>query len=190
MRISKQARRRQILEVAANLIEQNGFNGIVTKDLADKADISDTLIFRHFGSLENLYREVCETFIENIVAVPMDARINSLSTFIREFACQFLKANLENPRPLRLLTRAQLERPAYVAEIQKKLYHGGTISELEYQFKKEGYNNHKSRQFCEFILTTLLGILRNHVVYGIRSEAPDPDQTADFLSMIVSTDIT
>jgi TetR/AcrR family transcriptional regulator len=50
-------RRQQILEAALEVFAENGFSGARTKDIARKAGISETLIFQHFDTKENLYRE-------------------------------------------------------------------------------------------------------------------------------------
>ena len=54
-RLSKQKRREQILEKAADLFAQKGFAGTRTKDIAKKAGISETLIFQHFKTKDDLY---------------------------------------------------------------------------------------------------------------------------------------
>ena len=185
MRISKKARRQQILVVTATLIEAKGFNGIVTKDIASRAEVSDTLIFRHFGSLEDLYREVCDEFIQNIVSVPLDVKSDSISSFIKSFAQQVIAHNLDNPQPLRLLTRAQLERPDYVKGVQRSFYESGALLELEHLFKEHGYSVEKARAYTRFLLSALLEMLRNYLVYNTTTSSPDPKKSADFLTAMI-----
>jgi len=185
MRISKEARKRQILVVTATLIEANGFNGVVTKDIASKAEVSDTLIFRHFGSLENLYRQVCDKFINNIVSVPIDAETEDISSFITSFVEQVIAHNLDEPRAIRLLTRAQLERPDYVKGIQHSFYQSGAILELEYLFKQKGYSVDEARAYTHFLLSALLEMLRNYLVYNTSTAPPDPKKSASFLTNMI-----
>ena len=54
-RLSKEERREQILEKAADLFAQKGFAGTRTKDIAKQAGISETLIFQHFKTKDDLY---------------------------------------------------------------------------------------------------------------------------------------
>ena len=54
-RLSKGERREQILEKAADLFAQKGFAGTRTKDIAKAAGISETLIFQHFKTKDDLY---------------------------------------------------------------------------------------------------------------------------------------
>lgn len=50
-------RRAQIIDVALKLFSEKGFAGTRTREIADRAGISEALIFRHFGSKEELYNE-------------------------------------------------------------------------------------------------------------------------------------
>ena len=190
MRISKQARRKQILEVTARLIEQKGFNGIVTKDIAGAAKISDTLVFRHFGSLEKLYRTVCETYIRNFANVAMDPRTTQLGNFVHEFAQQYIRTNLEEPRAFRIYTRAVLERPQFIDEIRDSIAQSGPLLEMEYLFKKSGYSGQKAKEFTRFIFDSLTGDLRDYLFFGITKTPPDPEKTADLISTVITRNIT
>ena len=50
----KAATRQAIADAALELFLQSGFNGVSIKDVADKADVSTTTIFKHFPSKESL----------------------------------------------------------------------------------------------------------------------------------------
>ena len=53
-------RREQILDVASTLFAQQGFRGTTTRLIADRAAVTEALIFRHFPSKEELYWSVLE----------------------------------------------------------------------------------------------------------------------------------
>ena len=55
-RMSGEERRVQILEAALDEFAEHGFNGARTKDMAQRAGISETLIFRHFKNKQELYQ--------------------------------------------------------------------------------------------------------------------------------------
>jgi len=59
-RIAAKDRRNQILEVAAAQFAQHGFGGTTTRAIAARAQVNEAIIFRHFASKEDLYREVLE----------------------------------------------------------------------------------------------------------------------------------
>jgi AcrR family transcriptional regulator len=53
-------RRRQIVAVAAELFAQKGFRGTTTKEIADRAGVSEAIIFRHFATKDDLYRAILD----------------------------------------------------------------------------------------------------------------------------------
>lgn len=54
-RLSAEERKVLILEAALKVFAQKGFSGARTKEIAQEAGISETLLFRHFENKENLY---------------------------------------------------------------------------------------------------------------------------------------
>lgn len=59
-RLSAKERRILILEAALNVFSRNGFSGARTKEIAQEAGISETLVFHHFETKENLYEQALE----------------------------------------------------------------------------------------------------------------------------------
>lgn len=64
-RMTAEERRQQILEAALQIFAAQGFSGARTKDIAQAAGISETLIFRHFGSKKNLYRQALKSLFRH-----------------------------------------------------------------------------------------------------------------------------
>ena len=58
IRISGAERKQKILEAAKPLFADYGFNGTSIRDIAKAADISNTLLYRHFASKEEIYEEI------------------------------------------------------------------------------------------------------------------------------------
>ena len=55
--------RQLLLDAARDLFAERGFKGTSTRDIADRAGVSEVMIFRHFGSKANLFQEaVVEPF--------------------------------------------------------------------------------------------------------------------------------
>jgi TetR/AcrR family transcriptional regulator len=54
------ARRRQILEVAAEMFANRGFAGTTTRDIAAAARTTETVLFRHFPTKVSLYAAILE----------------------------------------------------------------------------------------------------------------------------------
>jgi len=56
-RLPAKERRQQIIEKAAEVFAQNGVEGTRTRDIASACGINEALIYRHFSSKEELYRD-------------------------------------------------------------------------------------------------------------------------------------
>src|SRR5205085_192912 len=57
-RMSAEDRRNQIVEIAAELFSQKGFRGTTTKEIAERAGVSEAIIFRHFATKDDLYAAI------------------------------------------------------------------------------------------------------------------------------------
>ena len=53
-------RRQQLLEVAMHLFSKNGFSGTTTKKIAQKAGVSEAMVFRHFANKDELYAAILD----------------------------------------------------------------------------------------------------------------------------------
>lgn len=69
-RMPAEERKAQILETAAELFAEKGFAGARTKELAQRAGISETLIFRHFKNKEELFAESMLAHLRNHPVLP------------------------------------------------------------------------------------------------------------------------
>jgi AcrR family transcriptional regulator len=56
--------RDKILEVAMRLFAEKGFSGTTTREIAEKADVNEALIFRYFSTKKDLYGAIIERKIE------------------------------------------------------------------------------------------------------------------------------
>jgi AcrR family transcriptional regulator len=59
-RLSADRRRRQLLEVAAELVAESGAEHVTMEGVAEKAGVSKALVYRHFDNAEALLLEVAE----------------------------------------------------------------------------------------------------------------------------------
>lgn len=58
--MSGEARRRQIIEVAAHIFAARGFSGTTTREIARRAHVSEAVLFRHFETKADLYTAILE----------------------------------------------------------------------------------------------------------------------------------
>ncbi len=59
-RLTAEKRTAQIVKVAMKLFSQKGFNGATTREIAEKAKISEATIFKHFARKEDLYSAIVD----------------------------------------------------------------------------------------------------------------------------------
>ena len=59
-RLTGEERREQILNAALDVFAEKGFNGARSREIARRAAISETLVFRHFANKEQLYRDALD----------------------------------------------------------------------------------------------------------------------------------
>ncbi len=59
-RMSGSDRRSQIVKVAMRLFAKKGFKGTTTREIAEKALISEAVIFRHFSRKQDLYTAIID----------------------------------------------------------------------------------------------------------------------------------
>ncbi|HET9530283.1 MAG TPA: TetR/AcrR family transcriptional regulator [Blastocatellia bacterium] len=59
-RMTGEARRQQLIEVAIRLFSQKGFRGTTTKEIALAARVNEAIIFRHFATKEDLYAAILD----------------------------------------------------------------------------------------------------------------------------------
>ncbi|MGE2833331.1 TetR/AcrR family transcriptional regulator [Mycobacterium sp. SMC-4] len=67
-RLSAEQRREQIIKAARRVFEQTGYEGARTRDLAAAAGVNEALLYRHFGSKEELFDASVATPLEDAVA--------------------------------------------------------------------------------------------------------------------------
>src|SRR5216684_1365201 len=107
-RFSSVDRREQIITIAAQLFSRKGFNGTTTKEIAEKAEVSEAIIFRHFPSKQELYSAILDykssecmkqLWLSSEAAL---RRKDDRGVFIA-IACEILENHRNDPTLLRLL---------------------------------------------------------------------------------------
>ena len=113
-RLSSEDRRLHIIDAALGLFASKGLNGTRTKEIAKAAGISETLIFQHFKTKEELYRAALKELFDTH---PMTPEVEELMTKKDDFgvfstlALHLIKHNREDPRIMRLAIFSALDGP-------------------------------------------------------------------------------
>ena len=102
-------RREQILEAAAKVFPQNGYQETTIQDIAQKAEISSSAIYQYFASKEELFLALTEriSFIDFMKDITLSkeqkkTNIEDLRQVLIELADAFLDAHRTNLEVMRL----------------------------------------------------------------------------------------
>lgn len=122
LRLNANDRRSQILAAALDVFAELGFHGARTRDLAERAGISEALLFRHFQTKEDLIRAILES-------VGFEERIGMMEECFtklppREALCRIAEYSLsalrDDPRVFRVVFFGILEVPDLAGEFYRK----------------------------------------------------------------------
>jgi len=111
-RLSGEERRAQIIEAALRLFADKGFSGARTREIAELAGISETLIFQHFRTKEDLYLAALKNlFSQHQVMPEIEDKIAEKDDFgvLGTLALHVIRHNREDPRIMRLALFSALE---------------------------------------------------------------------------------
>jgi AcrR family transcriptional regulator len=122
LRLNATDRRTQILAAAMDVFSERGFHGARTRDLAERAGVSEALIFRHFPTKEDVIRAILELvgLEERIEA--MEAQFEPLPPreALQRIAEVTLTALRDDPRVFRVIFFGVLETPDLAGEFYRK----------------------------------------------------------------------
>jgi AcrR family transcriptional regulator len=68
--------RERIMQAATQLFSEKGYAGATTRSIADLAGVNEVTLFRHFGSKENLAKEVMDRFGGPAIAADLESRFS------------------------------------------------------------------------------------------------------------------
>lgn len=135
-RMSAEERREQILETASDVFAEKGFSGARTKEIASRAGISETLIYKHFSTKEELYASAImhlhsghpmhEDMREPLARGDDEALLYSI-------ALHMIVHTSEDPRIVRLHLYQMLDEPP--GPVKSHSQAGGVVGMLSEYFK-------------------------------------------------------
>ncbi len=114
VRMRAEGRRNQIVAVAAELFSQKGFRGTTTKEIADRAGVSEAIIFRHFTTKDKLYRAILDYKVV-LTTVRMKENLNDAASrkddnaYFGSLAYDMLEFHSKDQSFMRLLLFSALE---------------------------------------------------------------------------------
>ena len=126
-RMSGEERRLMIIDVALKLFAEKGFNGTKTKEIARLAGISETLIFQHFSSKEDLYQNALNELFKHhpvVLEVEQYMKEKNDAAVLRTLALHIINHCRKDPRIAKITILNALEGPILDGHFHK----GGNIA--------------------------------------------------------------
>jgi TetR/AcrR family transcriptional repressor of nem operon len=157
----------QILDVAQDLLQRNGYNGFSYKDIAERVDIRKASIHYHFPSKSDLVIRLCERYVNQFIDrlhqldQKYDSRLQRIQELTRFFA-RIIK-DKEKLCPVAMLS-AEVEALPAGAKSHLQRFIGETELWLG-QTLKDGQNNQElgfngsSQSQSRILLATLQGAM-------------------------------
>ncbi len=111
-RLTSEDRKAKIIDAALTLFAEKGFSGTKTKEIAEAAGTSEPLIFWHFKSKEDIYREALRTLFGAHPVLPdIDCKIAQKDdhAVFKELALHVISHNRQDRRIMRLAISSALE---------------------------------------------------------------------------------
>jgi AcrR family transcriptional regulator len=130
--------RKRILEAALNLFSDKGFYATTTRKIAEKAEVNEVTLFRHFKSKAILFQEVLNDiellgFDTEALVRDLDISPEDLIRLAVEFSFEI---NEKNPSASRLLTKALLDNVEGFEEDYVNKHRNDAINVLSEAFEK------------------------------------------------------
>jgi AcrR family transcriptional regulator len=94
------ARRKRILEAAATIFIEKGYERATTREIADAADVSEGTLYNYFTSKRDLLLGLCQEFAEETVEAILSVQAES----VEDLLTKVLANRFQHVRSRRLLT--------------------------------------------------------------------------------------
>lgn len=111
-RLSSEDRRAQIIDVALTFFAKKGFAATRTREIAEVAGISETLIFQHFQTKDDLIRAALASLFHSHPGggdLKEELKHTDDAGFFRVIAMHFIEHNRKDPRIVKLVLHSSIE---------------------------------------------------------------------------------
>lgn len=170
--MSKTKNYEKILQVAELLFSKNGFNGVTTKEIANKANITEMTLFNHFPNKELLYKTVVK---EKYLKINISDNLNKLEYKDLEYDLKIislliLRSYKENRNILLMRLK---EKDNFNNDINFKLEDDPILNQIKTVFEKyEELNvlNTTAHKALKIYIISLKGICHISILENLQYE--------------------
>lgn len=185
--MSKTERKENIIECAMGVFGEKGYTATTLREIADKAQVTEMTLYRHFGSKENLFQEVIMRFSPaSMLSEELDEQLTGdLKTDLTFLATSYLNITLTRANMIRLgfieaPNNPELARVVGQIPIRLKSHLADYLHQL-YQQKKIPQNNY------EVLAEMFYSVLFQYVLFkGSLSQGDAKQLSEEWVSNLVS----
>jgi len=113
-RFPAEKRREQLLKIAVRLFSERGFEGTTTKSIAAAAGVSEGIIFQHFATKEELYKNILDYSAKESGIEEWEEQLRAYAereddeALVRSMVERILQSDRKDPQFQRLMYQAVL----------------------------------------------------------------------------------
>jgi AcrR family transcriptional regulator len=162
MRLKAEERRSQLLRIAKELFSTYGFENISTKSIAEAAGVSEAIIYRHFASKEDLYRQILDRKADEINVQKWSDELEYIAereddeALVLSVMQRVLEADTQDPQFQRLLLQAALAgHPLHKITAQRLLPLHRFLSGYIKKRQKKGDFRNRDPKLAAFAIVSL-----------------------------------
>lgn len=111
-------RMRAIVQAAVELFAAEGYDGVSTRTIAERAGCSETLLFRYFGGKRGLLLAICNEMTDRNVERPRAEDYDDLRTYLEEQLLGMIGHIRASAAQLRVITAAIVSDHELAAEFE------------------------------------------------------------------------
>ncbi|MBN2104659.1 TetR/AcrR family transcriptional regulator [bacterium] len=167
-----EARKKDILEIAAELFAQKDFHGVTMDEIAEKVGLSKGTVYLYFETKENLFFSILIDRTKSLMLSLKDTIQSEVSfeASLRDFVFTFLTYFQKHKAYFKLMhsekTRASMDAHYQMHDYAKEIFN--QFNDILAELIKKGVADHCLRSVDIFSMVKMLGgILNNFTYYQI-----------------------
>jgi AcrR family transcriptional regulator len=192
-RLKAPERRIQLLRIAKELFSEHGFENTTAKEIAETAGVTEAIVFRHFGSKQELYAKILDRKADEIGIDDWGSELHHLAEYENDEALvlsvikHILEADRLDPQFQRLLLQAALTgHPLRQITAQRLLPLNQFLCDYIRKRKKRGAFQKCDPELAAHAIISLpsyYGLAK--ILFGVDSLAIPEDRMASSFTQII-----
>lgn len=180
--------RQNIIEAARVLFEQKGFAAATTREIAERAGVSEVTLFRHFANKRALFDQTAHSCLHpyKIDHYLKEKVSYDLKRDLTQIACDMKDTFCRNAPMLRMVMRDKIRQSAPEMEMRQKEHHvhNNLLAYFE-TMRSKGRLSADPQMALKFFVTNITGFLMKELV-AQTSESLDETYFSWMLDQVIA----